>query len=83
MADADLIKVAEAGRRLDLTPETVRKLIKSGAIPGMRLGGQLRVDWTALQEQRRRASEWRPEEGEPDPPPALGQVERRKNRNRA
>lgn len=74
MGQAELIKVAEAGRRLDLTPETVRKLIRSGELPGMRLGGQLRVDWTALQEQRARARVRAP--GEPDPPPALGQVER-------
>jgi excisionase family DNA binding protein len=47
----EFIKVAEAARRLDLTPETVRKHIRSGAIPGIYLGPQLRVDWGALHTQ--------------------------------
>ena len=47
----EYIKVAEAARRLDLTPETVRKHIRTGSIPGIYIGVQLRVDWTALRTQ--------------------------------
>lgn len=46
----EYIKVAEAARRLDLTAETVRKHLRTGAIPGIYIGPQLRVDWTALRE---------------------------------
>ena len=44
----EYIKIAEAARRLDLTAETVRKHVRTGAIPGIYLGTQLRVDWGAL-----------------------------------
>jgi excisionase family DNA binding protein len=47
----EYIKVAEAARRLDLTAETVRKHVRSGSIPGIYLGTQLRVDWGALREK--------------------------------
>jgi len=47
----ELIKIAEAARRLDLTAETVRKHVRSGSIPGIYLGVQLRVDWGALREK--------------------------------
>jgi len=45
----EYIKVSEAARRLDLTSETVRKHVRSGSIPGIYLGKQLRVDWGAIQ----------------------------------
>lgn len=47
----EYIKVAEAARRLDLTAETVRKHVRTGSIPGIYLGVQLRVDWGALREK--------------------------------
>jgi excisionase family DNA binding protein len=46
--DGEYIKVSEAAKRLDLTPETVRKHIRTGSIPGIRLGAHLRVDWSAV-----------------------------------
>lgn len=46
----EYIKVSEAARRLDLTAETVRKHVRSGSIPAIYLGTQLRVDWGALRE---------------------------------
>lgn len=47
----EYIKVSEAAKRLDLTPETVRKHIRTGSIPGIQLGAHLRVDWGAVQEK--------------------------------
>lgn len=47
----EYVKIAEAARRLDLTAETVRKHVRSGSIPGIYLGVQLRVDWGALREK--------------------------------
>lgn len=47
----EYIKVSEAAKRLDLTSETVRKHIRSGSIPGIQLGTQLRVDWGAIREK--------------------------------
>lgn len=47
----EYIKVSEAAKRLDLTSETVRKHVRTGSIPGIYLGVQLRVDWGALREK--------------------------------
>ncbi|HKV43587.1 MAG TPA: helix-turn-helix domain-containing protein [bacterium] len=62
MAEARYIKVAEAARRLDLTPETIRKRIKAGDLPGVWLGAHLRVDWPTLEAQliREGPTLWRP-----------------------
>ena len=48
METVEYIKVAEAARRLDLTAESVRKYLRTGTIPGIRIGAHLRIDWTAL-----------------------------------
>ena len=81
MAEARYIKVAEAARRLDLTPETIRKRIKAGDLPGVRLGAQLRVDWTRLEAQliREGPTLWRPPgDSDNERPRSPG-----RNRNRA
>ena len=80
MAEARYIKVAEAARRLDLTPETIRKRIKAGDLPGVRLGAQLRVDWTALEADFIRGGTelWPP--GDPDPQRVSQMARWRRNR---
>jgi excisionase family DNA binding protein len=81
MAEARYIKVAEAARRLDLTPETIRKRIKAGDLPGVRLGAQLRVDWTALEADfiRHGPTLWHLP-GDPDPQRPTQEVGRKRNR---
>jgi len=39
-----LLRVSEVAERLQLAKPTVYRLVRSGALPGVRVGGSVRVD---------------------------------------
>ena len=43
-----LVSVEDAAKRLGSSPPTVRRMLASGELPGVRLGGRWRVDLAAL-----------------------------------
>jgi excisionase family DNA binding protein len=46
--DAPLLSVPEVAERLAVSSSTVRRLIASGSLPAVRIGGQVRVDRSEL-----------------------------------
>jgi excisionase family DNA binding protein len=57
------ISPTRAAAELAVTPRTVRDLLKSGTIPGARIGGQYRVDRAGLESWlERQMAELRPDE---------------------
>jgi excisionase family DNA binding protein len=48
--DFKLLTVKEVGERLRTSPFTVRRLVRRGEIPGLRVGGQIRVSEDELVE---------------------------------
>ncbi len=43
------LKVADVARELEVDPQQARRLIKSGKIPGYKIGGEYKVKTTELQ----------------------------------
>src|SRR3989442_7172915 len=44
-----MLRVPELAERLDLSPQSVYRLLQSGALPGLRVGGSWRVPASALE----------------------------------
>lgn len=42
------LKTRDVAKVLNITGQTVRALVEKGDLPGVRVGGQLRIDETAL-----------------------------------
>lgn len=53
---SSLLSPVEIGEHLDVTAETIRRLHRSGRIPGYRVGRKLRFDLTEVREALRVAS---------------------------
>ncbi len=61
---AEYLKIPEVARRLDVSEKTVRRYIKSGALPSTFIGGAYRVTEEDLEGYIRRA-EVKPEDASP------------------
>lgn len=48
VATDPLLRTAEVARALSVSPRTVVRLVASGQMPGVRIGGQIRVSRTEL-----------------------------------
>jgi hypothetical protein len=44
-SDFELIDVAEAARRFQISPQMVRRRLAKGSLPGRRIGGRWVVEW--------------------------------------
>ena len=53
-SQAELLSVAEAGRRLERSTEQVRRYLREGRLRGRRIGGQWFIDRNAAEHFRRR-----------------------------
>jgi excisionase family DNA binding protein len=51
-----LLSPSEAARELDVSESTIRRWLAEGRVPGIRVGGRLRLEREALQEAVRPAA---------------------------
>jgi excisionase family DNA binding protein len=68
----DYLKIPEVARRLDVSEKTARRLVKSGRLPAVFVGGAYRVSEVDLAEYLESAKVAPGREVRPKAPPALG-----------